>query len=229
VPAVSGRDRKRRAARLPKLKPETLAQRRDHILDAAERCFARNGFHSASMQMICREAGVSAGALYIYFPSKEALIAGICERDRAEFLERFSEVASADDFLAAIDKVATHYFIEEEVEKLALTVETGAEATRNGNVREMMLECDRAIGESFSGHLEQLARSGRIDPVLPPGDVAKLMQVLGDGLMWRRAIDPDFDATTLLPAVLQLVGLMVRPGNSKAPSPDEKKAEEASA
>jgi hypothetical protein len=47
--------------------------------------------------------------------------------------------------------------------------------------------------------------------------------------MWRRAIDPDFDATTLLPAVLQLVGLVVRPGNSKAPSPDEEKAEEASA
>jgi TetR/AcrR family transcriptional repressor of uid operon len=214
---------------LPKLKPETLAKRRDQILDAAERCFARNGFHSTSMQMICREAGVSAGALYIYFPSKEALIAGICERDRAEFLERFSELASADDFLGALDKVAAHYFIEEEVEKIALTVETGAEATRNHDVRKMMLECDRAIGESFSGHLGQLARSGRIDPVLPPEDVAKLLQVLGDGLMWRRAIDPDFDAATLLPAVLQLVGLMVRPNDGIAPTPQKDKATEASA
>jgi AcrR family transcriptional regulator len=214
---------------LPKLKPETLAKRRDQILDAAERCFARNGFHSTSMQMICREAGVSAGALYIYFPSKEALIAGICERDRADFLERFSEVASADDFLVALDKVAAHYFIEEEVEKIALTVETGAEATRNDNVRKMMLECDRAIGESFASHLGQLARSGRIDPVLPPEDMAKLLQVLGDGLMWRRAIDPEFDAATLLPAVLELVGLMVRANNGMASVPDEDQATETSA
>ena len=40
------------------------------------------------MHDICREAGVSPGALYVYFDSKEALIAGICERDRAEFAER---------------------------------------------------------------------------------------------------------------------------------------------
>ena len=55
------------------------------------------------------------------------------------------------------------------------------------------------------------------------------VQVLGDGLMWRRAIDPDFDATTLLPAVLQLVGLMVRPNDGIAPTPQKDKATEASA
>jgi AcrR family transcriptional regulator len=211
----------RKASHLPKLKPETLEKRRDHILDAAEHCFARHGFHSTSMQMICREAGISAGALYVYFASKEDLIAGICERDRAGFLERFSDVASADDFLAALDKVAAHYFIDEPVEKLALTIEAGAEATRNPNVREMVLGCDRAIGESFAGHLEQLAGAGRIDPVMAPGDVAKLMQVLGDGLMWRRAIDPDFDASRLLPAVMTLVGLMLRPGDGAGQAPGE--------
>jgi TetR/AcrR family transcriptional repressor of uid operon len=199
---------------LPKLKPETLEKRRDHILDAAERCFAQHGFHSTSMQTICREARISAGALYVHFPSKEALIAGICERDRADFLDRFSAVASADDFLAALDKVAAHYFIEEKVEKLALTIEAGAEATRNASVRETVLACDRAIGESFGGHLDALTRDGRIAPVMAPGDAAKLMQVIGDGLMWRRAIDPDFDASQMLPAVMRLIELMVRPAGA---------------
>jgi AcrR family transcriptional regulator len=199
---------------VPKLKPETIAQRRDHILDAAEACFARHGFHSTSMQMICRGAAVSAGALYVYFPSKEALIAGICERDRARFLERFSEAAATEDFLAGLEKVAARYFVEDEREKLALTLEAGAEATRNATVRETVLECDRAVGETLKTHLEDLARQGRIDPVLSPGDVARLLQVIGDGLAWRRALDPAFDARTLLPQVLTLVGLMVRPQNA---------------
>ena len=43
---------------VPKLKLAIQQARRDHILDAAERCFARAGFHRTTMQDICREAGV---------------------------------------------------------------------------------------------------------------------------------------------------------------------------
>ena len=64
------------------------------ILDAAECCFTRAGFHRTTMQDICKEALISPGALYVYFASKEDLIAGIAERDRAEFAERFGEFAS---------------------------------------------------------------------------------------------------------------------------------------
>ena len=81
---------------MPKLKPSTQAARREHILDAAERCFARAGFHRTTMQDICKEAQVSAGALYVYFASKEELIAGISERDRANFAQQSSELACAD-------------------------------------------------------------------------------------------------------------------------------------
>ena len=56
-------------------------------------CFARSGFHRTTMQDICKEALISPGALYVYFSSKEDLIAGITERDRAEFAERFAELA----------------------------------------------------------------------------------------------------------------------------------------
>jgi AcrR family transcriptional regulator len=68
---------------VPKLKPETQQARREHILDAAERCIANTGFHRTTMQDICLAAAISPGALYVYFDSKEALIAGISERDRS--------------------------------------------------------------------------------------------------------------------------------------------------
>ena len=65
---------------MPKLKPETLEARRGHILDSAELCFARSGFHRCTMADICTEAGISPGALYVHFESKEALIAGEMHR-----------------------------------------------------------------------------------------------------------------------------------------------------
>ena len=49
------------------------SDRRAEILAAAQRCFVRSGFHGASMQEICAEAGMSPGNLYRYFPSKEAI------------------------------------------------------------------------------------------------------------------------------------------------------------
>jgi AcrR family transcriptional regulator len=70
---------------------QAQSDRRAEILSAAQRCFVRAGFHGASMQDICAEAGMSPGNLYRYFPSKEALIAGIAERDRAS-----AGVASVD-------------------------------------------------------------------------------------------------------------------------------------
>ena len=62
--------------------------RRTHILDAAERSFVRAGFHRTTMQDVAAEAGMSPGNLYRYFPSKDALVAGLCERDRGELGER---------------------------------------------------------------------------------------------------------------------------------------------
>lgn len=50
------------------------ADKREAILDAALRVIARLGLHAAPMSVVAREAGVAAGTLYLYFPSKEAMI-----------------------------------------------------------------------------------------------------------------------------------------------------------
>lgn len=102
---------------MPKLKPETEHARRQNILDAAQRCFARRGFHATSMQDICKEALVSPGALYVYFDSKEALIAGLCERDRAELTERLDGLCQAPDFLAALNAIGESYFVDDPASK----------------------------------------------------------------------------------------------------------------
>src|ERR1700738_1806506 len=88
------------------------SDRRDEILAAAERCFVRSGFHGASMQDICAEAGMSPGNLYRYFPSKEALIAGICERNRAEAAESLLAVDQAPGFFEGLAALARYHLGE---------------------------------------------------------------------------------------------------------------------
>lgn len=62
---------------MPKVSAEYRAERRAHILAAARYCFVRDGFHATSMADIVEEAGVSSGAVYRYFPSKDAVIEAI--------------------------------------------------------------------------------------------------------------------------------------------------------
>jgi AcrR family transcriptional regulator len=64
---------------MPKVSQEHMERRRQQILDAARECFGRDGFHATSMQDIFRASGLSAGAVYRYFPSKHSLIKALAE------------------------------------------------------------------------------------------------------------------------------------------------------
>ena len=209
---------------MPRLKPDTQRARRETILDAAERCFARTGFHRTTMQDICAEARVSAGALYVYFKSKEDLIAGIVERDRNKLAGELKELAAAPDLLAALGALAAHYAVEQPRHKRLLFLEIGCESTRNPAVGEIFRSVDCFCMESLKAVFQRAADEGRIASGLEPRLIAQLLAVIGDGLFWRRAIDPAFDAQTLMPAVMGLVGLLLNPtGVPSAYVPDANK------
>jgi len=196
---------------MPKLKPDIQRARREHILDAAERCFARAGFHRTTMQDICKQACVSPGALYVYFDSKEALIAGICERDRAEFAERLAGLADAPDFLAALGELGEHYFVREPRASHLMCIEIGLESTRNPRIAEIHHGVDEFISSSFEKLFQRMQDEGRIAPELPIPVVVKLFSVIADGMFWRRAVDPAFDGTVLVPASQDLMAALLKP------------------
>ncbi|MGF1622066.1 MAG: TetR/AcrR family transcriptional regulator [Rhodomicrobiaceae bacterium] len=198
---------------MPKLDEQTQKARREQILDAAERCFTRQGFHGASMQDICREAGVSPGALYIYFTSKEGLIAGICEREKAKLGQALASVSEAPDFLAALARLAETYCLDEPQEKLRLQLEINAEAMRNPDIGRMVAEIDKFVVTSLERLIADAKAKGRIDPPNDPATTALLISMLGDGLFVRRALDPDFDGKACMPALLSLISSLIGPVN----------------
>ncbi|HPG89935.1 MAG TPA: TetR/AcrR family transcriptional regulator [Hyphomicrobium sp.] len=204
---------------MPKLKPDTQRARRENILDAALRCFARGGFHATTMQEICKEAAVSPGAVYVYFASKEDLIAGLCERDRAEFADRFSLVSSAPDFLDALRQIGEHYFVDESPDRQRFVIEMGIEATRNPRISEIFMTVDQFCFDSFQALFQRLKDEGRIAPSISIATLAKVFSVIGDGMFWRRAIEPNFNTREVLPVLVELVGSLLNPVESLARAP----------
>ena len=194
---------------MPKLKPATQRARREHILDAAEVCFARAGFHRTTMQDICKEALISPGALYVYFNSKEDLIAGLAERDRSDFAERFADLSAATDLMQSLSELGNHYFDEEPAHKRTMCLEIGLESTRNPKVGEIYRSVDRYVHGSFEKLFAALQAEGRIAPDVDIPTLTKLFSVIGDGMFMRRALDPTFDARALVPAVMALIGKLL--------------------
>jgi TetR/AcrR family fatty acid metabolism transcriptional regulator len=72
-------------------------ERRQEILEAAVRVFARKGFHAARVGDIAAEAGVAHGLLYHYFASKDELLETIFREAWAELLEAFRTAERTDE------------------------------------------------------------------------------------------------------------------------------------
>jgi TetR/AcrR family transcriptional regulator, repressor for uid operon len=185
------------------------SDRRLEILDAAQRCFARSGFHGASMQEICAEAEMSPGNLYRYFPSKEALIAGICERNRAEAADSFLAVDRAPGFFDGLAALARHHLIERSKEEAGLCAEIMAESRRNPEIARLHEDLERDIKTRLIDMLRRAAGRGEISSAVDLDGAATMLMVLGDGLSWRRAADPSFNAEAVLPHVLHMVGCLL--------------------
>ncbi|WP_212745863.1 TetR/AcrR family transcriptional regulator [Sinomonas susongensis] len=78
---------------MPKVSEEHREAMRQRILDAALACVARKGFAAASMADIVAEAGLSAGAVYVYYKGKEQLTVDVGRRVLGERLRALEEVA----------------------------------------------------------------------------------------------------------------------------------------
>lgn len=134
---------------MPKVSAEYRDARREQIMAAARRCFLRNGFHATSMHDLFAEAGLSAGAVYRYFASKDELIIAIAEDNMRDVVAALHAIAtesgetSVGDALAGVIEVINKKNKENGLGGIA--VQVWAEALRNP-----------AVAERFSKLLDQL-------------------------------------------------------------------------
>jgi AcrR family transcriptional regulator len=153
---------------------------------------------------------MSPGNLYRYFPSKEALIAGIAERDRAEVGQQFARADLSRGLFAMLEGMAHHYFAERPREQVLLCTEVMAEARRNPQIARISAGFDADVRKWLGELLRAATARGDIPGDIDLDAVITMLMVIADGVWWRRALDPDFDPEAVLPIFMDVTRHMLR-------------------
>jgi AcrR family transcriptional regulator len=185
---------------------------RKRILDAAIVCFARGGFHATGMQAVCAEAGMSPGGLYRYFPSKEAIIEAIVERDRAVIPGQLQPLLEADDVVEALI-AAAHAFMTGNLQpdSLPLFPELYAEAVRNPAVRAISNRCEDEVRDILVRVLERGVTLGQIDGGLDVLQAVRFLMAMTDGVLMRILLEPGAEIEGLMPMYERAVRAFLAP------------------
>lgn len=172
--------------------------RREHILDAAEACFVRNGFHRTTMQDLAREAAMSPGNIYRYFESKEAVVRGLAERDRERGTVLVAEMERAGDRRGALLRILGRYFVELPRAAAVLRIDLWSEATRNPDIAALVEQGEAEARTWLTETFAALATA-------PDCDAAALYERVGPlmkGILVSRALLPGYDPA---PAIAHLL------------------------
>ena len=156
---------------MPRVTEAHLTARRDQILDAATERFAANGFQATGMADVIAATGLSAGAVYRYFRSKDELIEAIVDRVLGRAAQRFEtfldeepDPEPARAVATAVDLIST-VAGSGPVDMTRVAVQAWAEALRNPAVGTVA----RTAYGTMRGYFVEVARRAQRSGRLPAG------------------------------------------------------------
>lgn len=191
--------------------PVRHEEKRREILDAARRCFVRDGFRGASIADICAEAGISPGHLYHYFPSKEAIVAAMGTAALAAGTAQFGELMKGSHALAALSTVIEEAKNRSLRNDFVLILEILTEAGRNPKLARILQAQSRSVRQALADFLRTSQAGGLIDPALDPEMTAAILFGLLDGTRMLAIRDPKIDMTRILDHLKILVARFLLP------------------
>jgi TetR/AcrR family transcriptional repressor of uid operon len=173
----------------PQIEPSP--DRRAQILDAALVCFAKRGFHQASMHDISAEAGISVGLIYRYFENKDAVISAMADRHKQEIHEVLERAQQAPTLLESLEILFTAHCCENEPRVVsAFVVDLYAEASRNPHVADLVRD---VLQTAMDGVTDLIARSPEAEGTahgLKPHELAELIFAVSRGMLMRDVLQP---------------------------------------
>ena len=182
---------------MPKVNEKHSEARRQQIIDAAYRCFALKGFHQATMRDIYQEAGLSPGAVYHYFDSKDEIIRASFDFDYRRSLDLFVAATTSDDPMQALDDLLD-FFLHGIKGAAALgagrvNVQAWGEALINPGLGETLHGLVISYIDALSRVIRRAQEAGQLDKTLDPSSVSRLLLSIYYGLELQLALDPDMD------------------------------------
>ena len=204
---------------MPRLTPERREARRTEILAAARRCFARDGFHQTSMPDIAREAGLSTGAFYRHFTSKDDVVVEVAGQAFAILAGRLDDVVSGDEAPTVADLVTavvgtlggeTVRLPDGSVVDLEELVRCGVqgwgEATRPGPLRDRVHRGFGVLRMRIAAGLRRGQEAGVVPGDLAPETGAHVVMAVIPGFVLQRAVFGYDDVDGFVRAVHTLLG-----------------------
>jgi len=201
--------------------------RRQEILAAALRCFARNGFHSTTITDIVRESGVSQGTFYLYFETKDDVIAALADdRSQSDALVNAIAGAEADPIVGLAILFDLHgktLADAQRADERRVTIQGWAEALRNDAIRERLIANTARVQREIALLIERGQRTGRFRADAEPQGVARALMALFRGLTLLTAWEGTFDAALTAKSIEDMVRGALQPfGAHVAPQAHEK-------
>ena len=166
------------------------------ILDAATRCFAREGFANTTVQQIAREAGLTKSMIHYYFESKQVLIlelqAFIHERYFRRVQQKLEALGPGSDrrLQEALWEV---YELVKDKQFLRLQLELFAEAGRDPNIRNRMMLAQERTREFIESGAESVVNEGEEGTIHLPKALPFMIQSMLLGLRIQEYITGDAD------------------------------------
>lgn len=185
-------------------------QRRRQVLDAARVCFARSGFHGASMGQICAEAAMSPGALYRYFPGKDAIIEAIAEEERHRAGDSMAMFFGPGSLVDRIVDTAMDYLARSRAPGTGgLLVEIVSESIRNTAIGERFHAIEAEIRQIFRSALVEAQAAGEIGGDVDIDVTLFLLFAVSDGLVMRLQLERDADLSAMEPYLRRVVASLL--------------------
>jgi len=191
---------------MPKISEERKTQRREQILEGARRCFAENGYEGATVAKLEHTIGLSRGAIFNYFPSKEDLFIELAVRDSA----RMSEIWIDDGLGAVVREV-----VELDPAWLSVYLELFRRIRTDADFRDRIDARQKAVAPANRARVEQAQRDGEFRDDIAPKDIGTFVNLVLNGLALLRAGGEELPSTDL---VLELLLDAIGPARARTPA-----------
>ena len=169
------------------------AETREVLLEAAIACFAQHGYDATGVAEICAAAGMSKGAFYHHFPSKQALFLELLNRWLSDLDEQIRAVrASAGTTVKALERMSQMLepIIREQRSQLPILFEFWTQAQRDPAVWQAAVEPYRRYQAFFAAMIREGVGEGVFKPV-DADMAARMLIALAIGLLLQGIVDPD--------------------------------------
>lgn len=207
---------------MPKVSAAHAAGRRREILEAAARCFAREGVHAATMRDLVRESGLSPGAIYAYFGGKAEIVEALAAERQARERRWMAEAAAegGDELTRVLRALAARYFGElrtqDERTLRRAGVQLWAEALRRPEIRALVLRGTDEPRALLARLIAEAQARGAVPAELDAEYAARAMIALFQGFVLQQAWDETVDPGRFLGVVEAALGAVLRAGGRSA-------------